>query len=185
MTGRPLSLTPEVKETLVEALGAGATYRDAAALAGVSPSTLFAWLARGRSERERIERGLDPDPSETPFLEFLELATVACARVAVEVNRSWLSAIRRGEWRAAAAWDERHRRAVDEPVDRLDPEKVAEAGYRAITQEQGKAVAEAMLSYAEGLLAAVAELGVEGARARKGQLARDALLVIEHQGRDI
>lgn len=182
MTGRPLALTPAVANRLVDALGAGAPYRDAAALAGVSPSSVFAWLGRGRAEADRIERGGDPNPDESAFLELLERTSVACAALSVEVNRSWLQAVRRGDWRAAAAWDERHRRNTDDPVDRLDPEQVAEIAHVALSQAQGRVIADAMLRFGRLLLTAVETDGVDAARSRQGPLAREALTEVDEHG---
>src|SRR5262245_28587191 len=51
-TGRPTKLTPEVQDQLCKALRTGCSLRDAALLAGIYPSTLQRWLARGRAEQQ-------------------------------------------------------------------------------------------------------------------------------------
>ena len=48
--GPPLRFTEDVKRKVCEALLLGCTYNIAASFAGVSESTLFRWLARGRAE---------------------------------------------------------------------------------------------------------------------------------------
>ena len=69
-------------------LRGGAFAEVAARAAGVSPSTFYVWLERGR-------RG------EHPFLEFLEAVELADAEVEVEVSTALADAARDGNWRAA------------------------------------------------------------------------------------
>lgn len=45
-----IKLTEERRKIILEAIGAGNTKETAAALAGISSSTLYNWLARGRDE---------------------------------------------------------------------------------------------------------------------------------------
>jgi len=46
--GRPTNFDPEISAALIVAVLGGAARKDAAALAGISPSALFSWLAQGR-----------------------------------------------------------------------------------------------------------------------------------------
>ena len=69
-------------------LRGGAFAEVAARAAGVSPSTFYVWLERGR-------RG------EQPFLEFLEAVELADAEIEVEVSTALADAARNGNWRAA------------------------------------------------------------------------------------
>ncbi len=48
--GRPSKLTPELQEKIVTAIRAGNYIETAAAYAGVSKDTLYAWLKRGGRE---------------------------------------------------------------------------------------------------------------------------------------
>ena len=56
--GRPSKLTPEVQEKLVQALGIGNTRTQAAAYAGIDSSTLWRWMARGRTEEDGLHAEL-------------------------------------------------------------------------------------------------------------------------------
>lgn len=64
---RPLLLTSEVEERLVELTGLGVSVGLAAQGAGVNRSTVFRWLARGRAEAAARAAGAAPCPEEEPF----------------------------------------------------------------------------------------------------------------------
>jgi hypothetical protein len=55
--GRPSALTPEVKEKILNEIKMGATYTDAAQLAGLSPATIGQWIEKGRAgtKKEYVE----------------------------------------------------------------------------------------------------------------------------------
>lgn len=55
--GRPSSLTSDVAERIVTAIRAGAYAEIAATYAGVSRSTYFLWMAKGRKDAEERESG--------------------------------------------------------------------------------------------------------------------------------
>lgn len=55
--GRPSSLTQEVAERIVTAIRAGAYAEIAATYAGVSRSTYFLWMAKGRKDAEERDAG--------------------------------------------------------------------------------------------------------------------------------
>jgi hypothetical protein len=65
-TGRPAVLTPEVTESIVNALKAGAYIETAVVFAGISKSTFYRWMQRGEREksglhasfRDAIKKGL-------------------------------------------------------------------------------------------------------------------------------
>lgn len=65
--GRPTSLTSEVAEKIVTAIRSGAYAEIAATYAGVSRSTYFLWMARGRHDAEERDAGDFPaiDKSHT------------------------------------------------------------------------------------------------------------------------
>ncbi len=48
--GRPTALTPDVEHRIIQALQLGDYRKDAAQYAGVDPTTLHRWVARGRRE---------------------------------------------------------------------------------------------------------------------------------------
>ena len=71
--GRPIKLTSDVQEEICRATRIGAKREIAARAAGISESTFYGWVARGKAERERLQRPRTrPRKRETPFLEFLE-----------------------------------------------------------------------------------------------------------------
>ncbi len=53
-------LTPERRKTILECVQAGMSNKDAGQVSGISESTLYAWIERGRKAKSG------------PFLEFLE-----------------------------------------------------------------------------------------------------------------
>lgn len=54
-TGRPTLLTEEKADEIVRVVAAGSYLKTAAQFAGVSQSTLMAWLARGRAAAAQVE----------------------------------------------------------------------------------------------------------------------------------
>lgn len=50
--GRPLSLTPEIRHEIIDAVEHGVYLETAAAIAGVARSTLYLWLRQGRKAKE-------------------------------------------------------------------------------------------------------------------------------------
>jgi transposase len=71
--GRPTKLTPEIQETICNAIEIGATREIAAMAAGIDRSTLFNWIKRGRDERKRLaQKGARLRKREKPFLDFLD-----------------------------------------------------------------------------------------------------------------
>ena len=70
MTGRPTKLSPEIAKRILNAIRAGITREAAIAAAGISHSTFYSWLERGRIAR----CGKFPD-----FLDSLKRAEAAAA----------------------------------------------------------------------------------------------------------
>ncbi len=128
--GRPPKLlAPEVREQLLAAVRAGTYLKQAAQAAGISKSTFYAWLEKGRQPGARQE-----------YRDFLDALTRAEAEAevhAVGVIRDAMA----HDWRAAVAYLERHpegwrRRqrvehtARDEvPVSVAIPERDAQAAH--------------------------------------------------------
>ncbi|MFC1639820.1 hypothetical protein ACFL3B_03540, partial [Gemmatimonadota bacterium] len=95
--GRPTKLTPELAETIVEAIRGGNYAQVAAATAGISEMTFYSWLKRGTDEPDSI------------YGEFAEAVLTASG----EAEQEKLDRLRRevqaddGDWKAAAWWLER------------------------------------------------------------------------------
>ena len=99
---RPTKLTDEIQDKIVAAL-TGGNYQDtAAAYAGISRSTFYGWLERGRIEAARLQNKEKANPKETVFLEFSR--AVENARASAEVRNVTLiqQAANSGTWQAAA-----------------------------------------------------------------------------------
>ena len=87
---RRSKLTPKVQEDFCAALQIGATIEIAAGYAGVTDRTAYGWLARGRTEEERLaDPTAEPNPDEVRYLQFFQTAREAGASAAV----SWLQVL--------------------------------------------------------------------------------------------
>jgi len=65
MAGQPTKLTAEVQDKIIEAIKMGNYQETAAAYAGISQSTFYLWMERGRDE---------PDSIYSEFMEAVEKA---------------------------------------------------------------------------------------------------------------
>lgn len=92
---RRTKLTPDTKEDIVKALRAGNSRRDSALYAGVSETTFYSWMARGRE-------------GEPLYAEFLEAVEKAEAQSVVR-NVAIIQRAAEETWQAAAWWLERKR----------------------------------------------------------------------------
>jgi hypothetical protein len=72
--GRRSKLTPEVQSALIAALERGCFDRTACAAAGIAPSTLYLWLAKGRQR------------ADGPYHALLRAVTQARAKVRAEAE---------------------------------------------------------------------------------------------------
>ena len=87
---RPTKLTPTTIRLLVEAIKMGATYDLAAQYAGISSSTLYSWMAKGRSQ----------DGGE--FVELLEEIKRAEGKGALANLALIQKCAKDGDWKASA-----------------------------------------------------------------------------------
>lgn len=125
--GRPSVLTPKAQATIIEALRRGNYLETAAALAGVSRSTVFAWLKEGESETGRPElKGFAEDvrraqgEAEARLVETIDTAA----------TDDWKAAAWRLERSAPSRWCVRIRESVrdemgallEELAETLDPD---------------------------------------------------------------
>ena len=88
--GRRTKLNKARKEAIIEAIEIGATYEIAAENAGISKSTLFAWMKRGEQEKSGN------------FSDFLNSVKKAEATAALKSLRTINLASSDGDWKAAA-----------------------------------------------------------------------------------
>lgn len=106
-SGRPSKFCAEIAVSIVENLRLGNYIEHAAASAGITKSTLYAWMEKGRKEQERIEAGFEPNEENLEFLDFSYAVEQARAE-AVSRNVSVIQkAAIGGSWQAAAWWLER------------------------------------------------------------------------------
>lgn len=91
---RPTKLTPEVRETIVEAIRKGVPARHAAQLAGITESTFHNWISSGKVAKSGR------------FLEFLESIKRAEAE-AIEAAVGSIRTAMPDDWRAAMTYLER------------------------------------------------------------------------------
>lgn len=153
--GRPSKLTEEVFNAVMQALRAGNYQEVAARYAGISESTYWSWLERGKRERERIEDGIEPNSTETIYREFLE--EVEQARAAAEVRMVGLIATAAKDTWQAAAWY----------LERSKPNQWGRRDRHEITGRDGAPVViehhtkvEVSIDRAAAILAALDESGV-------------------------
>ena len=105
---RPTALTKEVHDLIVDAIKLGNYQDHAANAAGITATTFYNWMDRGKRERERLSTTDEkPNPKETIFLEFFESIEKAKA-LAIAQNVAVIQrAAATGTWQAAAWWLER------------------------------------------------------------------------------
>ena len=92
---RTTKLNSRVQSTIVKCLKDGNTRNDSALYAGISHTTFYNWLERGRQ-------------GEEPFLAFLEAVEKAEAEAMI-ANVAIIQRAANDTWQAAAWWLERKR----------------------------------------------------------------------------
>jgi hypothetical protein len=127
---RPSSLTAERRETIEQALGAGAPIDVAAASAGVSARSVSHWLQDGSVVRRELTPAPEPIGEEVPLTERLAQAEPGLVAAVI-------TAAQRGRWMAAAgilerAWPERWARPGRR--DELPPEPLADDPFREVDE---------------------------------------------------
>jgi hypothetical protein len=96
---RPSKLTPAVQETIVKAIGLGASYVDAAHAAGVSYDIFNEWMKAGAAAHSG------------KFFQFFEAIRKEEADAALRHLAVLNNAAAKGEWKASLEWLKRRRRA--------------------------------------------------------------------------
>ena len=106
--GRPVELTPMLKQEICDLLSDAVNLETACELVGIAKATYYNWRERGES-------------GEEPFAEFLDAATRARAKAKLTLLRIIDRAAQNGDWRAAS-WRLTHG-GWPEFSDRPAPEK--------------------------------------------------------------
>jgi len=101
--GRPTKLTPQTAERILEAMRVGNYFHVCCEYAGVSRTTGWSWMQRGRDAIAMAEEhDIDVPESERPYVEFLNDVTAARAHAEVRLVTAVASAaLQDKEWRAA------------------------------------------------------------------------------------
>jgi hypothetical protein len=90
--GRPTRLTPDLQRALCESLARGLPIKVAAALAGVSPSSVQSWRQAGQHAEEKQERGERLKARESDCLELRRATDIAMARSVSEIHQKYCEA---------------------------------------------------------------------------------------------
>jgi hypothetical protein len=96
-----LTLIARKGPTIIELMKGGMTPNRAAEVAEVSRETVRNWLKRGMTEQQRIEQGLDPEPSEKVYMDFAMGALKAESEAQAGLVLAWYKEGRSGDWKAA------------------------------------------------------------------------------------
>lgn len=105
--GRPTLLTPQVQDTIINAVRIGSYLDDAASLAGVARGTLFRWLAWGRDAGNRSDAGDELDDRDLLYRDFCDAVEKARADAMLRNIGVIQTAAQNGTWQAAAWYLER------------------------------------------------------------------------------
>lgn len=101
-----LLLTDEMHERIVNTLRLGNYVEHAASYAGISRATLYNWLKKGDSARDRREAGETLDEHDERYARFSEDVDAARATAIVR-NVSIIQQAAQTNWQAAGWWLER------------------------------------------------------------------------------
>ena len=117
MAGRPTKLDEETQNKITQAVRAGNYMETAAAYAGISKDTLYAWLRRGAREIQRLANDdtAKPDKKEAPYVVFSDAINKAQAESEVDdiiligkhAEFSWQAAAWRQERKNPEKWGRR------------------------------------------------------------------------------
>lgn len=114
-------MTPEVQKKITDAIETGNYSKAAAAYAGITEQTYYAWLKRGEAEIERLQQPYTrPRKREAPYVEFLNAVREAEAIAEITVVARWKEQIPES-WQAARdflarrypdRWGPKHRQEI-------------------------------------------------------------------------
>lgn len=94
--GRKSKLTPEMIETICEHIENGNYAKTACLASGVSESTFYEWLQRGKNAIEKKRHN--------KFSEFSESITLSFAKSEMKHVNNLVEAGEHGEWKASLEW---------------------------------------------------------------------------------
>ena len=94
---RPSKLTPEVQAAVVQAIGLGATYLDAAQAAGISYETFNEWMKNGTGKFLQFSEAVRKEQSAA-VLRHLAVMNNAAAKGDWKASERWLRMYRPAEW---------------------------------------------------------------------------------------
>jgi len=100
---RPTKCVPRITSTIISAVRRGLSYKKAAQLGGIAPTTFFNWRRRAEAELSRVQqtKGARIKKSEQPYVDFFEELEMANIQGELALaNRIYESAMA-GDWRAA------------------------------------------------------------------------------------
>lgn len=100
--GRKTLLNQQRLEAITTMLRAGAYVDDACRSVGIHKATFYNWLQRGNVQRERLNAGLEIEPKEEQFLEFLDAVEEADAEGIIGHLMNIDHAAKTGTWQASA-----------------------------------------------------------------------------------
>lgn len=147
---RPTLLTPDRVRRITELVAAGNDQETAALAAGISKSTHFAWMARGRIEADRLAANprLKVKASEAPFVEYLEAVQKARAEAEARLVLLVAKAAQEPKTWQAAAW----------LLERRDPQRWGRVTRTELTGKGGGPVKqETTTTLSDADLAALAD----------------------------
>lgn len=101
--GRPTKLDQKVQDDIVLMLKMGNYIETAAAFAGISKTTLYSWMRRGREELERVEEGKGRKirKAEEPYVDFLNAVEKSMAEAEIRDVQIIYNAAK-SDWKASA-----------------------------------------------------------------------------------
>lgn len=101
-----LKLTPELNEQITKYIEAGNYIKIACRMVGISRSTHYNWMERGKKALELEEKGKKVPESEKVYLDYLDTIKKAEATAIVR-NVLIIQTAAKKTWQAAAWWLER------------------------------------------------------------------------------
>jgi hypothetical protein len=90
--------------SVVDLVRAGMRPNKAGQAVGLSRQVINSWMNRGTTEQARIDKGEEPNPTEAPYLKFVEDLVKAEAESQAGLVLAWFKEARAGDWKAAQAF---------------------------------------------------------------------------------
>lgn len=125
--GRPIKLHPEIIDAITQSLSIGATYRDAAEVAGIAYQTFLNWMAQGEVAKSGI------------FRDLFDRVRQAEAEARLNFTGVIAKSANDGDWRAALEFLKRRDRVNWGDYSRQD---IANVDVSKLTDEQLARIAD-------------------------------------------